>query len=121
MVENNEIDELIEGAKTSENTYTPTIPNLIGNINIRALVEDEQKLTEFNAESPAMTKVFLVGMPSEIGVRARDGRAGAERGPETFREILQLCALPSNPVESSAKLLDTVKLYDCGNIEVNQG
>jgi len=68
-----------------------------------------------------MMKVFILGMPSEIGERARDGRAGAERGPEVFRELLSICALPSNPVDCSAQLLDLIKLYDCGNIEVNQG
>ena len=88
---------------------------------MQALATDQEKLNAFNQEAPGITKVFIVGMPSEIGVRAMDGRAGAERGPESFRELLTLCALPSNPVSSSTSLLDSIKIYDCGNIEVNQG
>lgn len=59
-------------------------------------------------------------MPSDIGVRALDGRAGAERGPESFREMLSLCSMPTNPVSNKSGLLGQVKLYDCGNMSVDQ-
>ena len=58
-------------------------------------------------------------MPSDIGVRAFDGRAGAERGPESFREMVTLCAMPSNPVSAATALLNRVMLYDCGSISIN--
>ena len=67
-----------------------------------------------------MVKMFLVGMPSDIGVRAFDGRAGAERGPKSFREVFSLCGLPSNPVSAdTASLYNLVKIYDCGDIPVD--
>ena len=89
-----ESDIFLEGAKTLTADYTPTLPNLISDLKMELLF-DEAKLSALNAGNH--TNVFLVGMPSEIGARAMDGRAGAERGPESFREMIQLCALPSNP------------------------
>ena len=114
-----ESDVFLEGAQTLQQEWTPTMPNLIASLNIKALSADEAKLAAFNAEHPGLTKVFIIGMPSDIGVRAHDGRAGAERGPESFRELLSLCAMPSNPVSTDIQLLSTIKIYDCGNIEVD--
>jgi len=84
------------------------------------LLFDQAKLDSINADTSA-AKVFIIGMPSDVGVRAFDGRAGAERGPESFREMVTHCAMPSNPVSSEAPLLNTVRLFDCGSIAVNQG
>ena len=109
--------DFLEGPQTS--LYTPTIPNLISDINMDLLF-DQEKLDAINADT-ATSKVFLIGMPSDIGVRALDGRHGAERGPESFREMVTLCAMPSNPVCHDVSLLERVKLYDCGNMPVNQG
>ena len=81
---------------------------------------DQEKLDELNSTNVGAPKVFLVGMPSDIGVRALDGRAGAERGPESFRELLTLCAMPGNPVCHDFTLLERgVKIYDCGNVPVD--
>jgi len=41
MVEINETDVLIEGANTSDKVYTPTIPNLINNLNVHTLLSDQ--------------------------------------------------------------------------------
>mmetsp|Transcript_10525 Transcript_10525/g.14197 ORF Transcript_10525/g.14197 Transcript_10525/m.14197 type:complete len:87 (+) Transcript_10525:21-281(+) len=82
-----ESDVFLEGNQTLQQDYTPTIPNLIVNLDVRALAADEAKLEAFNAEDSAVVKVFIIGMPSDIGVRALNGRAGAERGPESFREV----------------------------------
>ena len=35
--------------------------------------------------------------------------------------MIALCGLPTNPVSSRVALLGSLKIYDCGNIEVNQG
>lgn len=115
MVE--ESDVFLEGAQNRD--YTPTIPNLITDLNMDLLF-DQEKLDALNADA-AFSKVFLIGMPSDIGVRALDGRAGAEKGPESFRELITLCAMPSNPVCHDITLLQRIKIYDCGNIPVNQG
>lgn len=114
-----ESDVFLEGEHILAQNYTPTIPNLISDMNIELLF-DQSKLDSINADETA-SKVFIIGMPSDIGVRAFDGRAGAERGPESFREMATLCAMPNNPVSSVTALLNRVKVYDCGSIYVNQG
>ena len=113
-----ESDLFLEGVQSFRQTYTPTIPNLISDLNLETFLEDAEKVQALNADTDH-AKVFIIGMPSDIGVRALDGRAGAERGPESFREMVSLCAMPSNPVCSDISLLGKVKLYDCGSMPVN--
>ena len=117
-----ESDIFLEGAQHLTGDYTPTIPNLVTEVKMELMFE-QAKLDEINADSTT-AKVFLIGMPSEVGVRALvddklGAKPGAERGPESFREIIPLCAMPGNPVDSDISLLGTVKIYDCGNMPVN--
>ena len=118
-----ESDIFLEGAAASlKPDYTPTIPNLIQDLNIDNFYTTDEKdiLAQINTDEPNLAKLFIIGMPSDIGVRALDGRAGAEKGPDAFREMLSLCAMPSNPVDGNT-LFNRVKIYDCGNIKVDQG
>ena len=111
------MDDMIQ----QKQDYTPTLPNLISELDLEALFADNAKVDALNGDLPEASKVFLIGMPSDIGVRAFDGRAGAERGPESFREMIQLCAMPSNPVSQEISLVGKIKIYDCGSIAVDQG
>ena len=59
----------------------------------------ESKLELWQQEVKAKHKVILIGYPSEISHRNMDGKVGAARGPDSFREILKLTAFPSDPVD----------------------
>ena len=91
-------DIFLEGEQSQQTQYAPKVPNLVSRISIEDL-QKQEVLDRINA-SPAV-KVFLVGYPSELGTRNRDGRAGVEKGPESFREILQLTGYPSDPAMPS--------------------
>ena len=89
----------------------------------RLPLEDLQKqevLDKINASK--LTKVFLIGYPSELGTRNLDGRAGVEKGPESFREIMQLTEYPSDPaMQTSGCYARSVKIYDVGDITIYEG
>ena len=68
--------------------------NLIQRMNTDDLFSEDQ-LTKIN--STQIDKLFIIGYPCELGTRNQDGRAGVEKGPESFREILHLTGFPSNP------------------------
>ena len=74
----------------------------------------------------ATTKVFLVGYPCELGTRNIDGRAGVEKGPASFREIMQLAGYPSDPAMPASaagpvSYASAVKIYDVGDIPIYEG
>jgi hypothetical protein len=59
--------------------------------------------------------VIIVGYPSEVGHRNMDARVGVSRGPDTFREIMELTQLPSDPIDQELAL-EKVMIFDAGNI-----
>lgn len=84
----------------------------------------EEYINGLNSDT-TRAKLFIIGYPCEVGARNYEGRAGLDRGPDSFREIIDLTKLPSDPATFSSylekPLTDSVRLIDCGNIHVDQG
>ena len=61
------------------------VASLIEYKSLESIFNDEE-LTKLN--SCLKTKVFILGYPCEMGARNMGSRAGCERAPDTFRELL---------------------------------
>ena len=117
MVEFVESDCFIEGNAAAESyVQPPTINNFI----TRTLKSPDQLfdpviLSQLNKGLPT---VCLVGFACEGGARAcPGGRCGPEKGPEAFREIMNLIKVTDEPADyvNSKK---EIQIIDCGDVEV---
>ena len=67
------------------------LSDITESINSEDLFNDE-KVEALN--SCFKTKIFIVGYPCEMGARNMNARAGCDRAPDTFRELLKSYAYP---------------------------
>ena len=112
-------DIFLEGDQTNANQYAPKMSNLVTRIPLEEL-QKQEVLDKINAYP--VPKVFLIGYPSELGTRNLDGRAGVEKGPESFREIMQLTQHPSDPAsQTGGSYAQLVRIFDVGDIAIYEG
>jgi len=91
------------------------------NVPIPETASDDQRLGQLisrgQAESARKPQVFIVGFPTDEGVKRNHGRAGAAQGPDAVRaELYRMTPDASTPVRWRGLLASTL---DLGNLQIS--